>query len=136
MDEPYIVIDHGRNVTVPNELKNIIVQYDHNVETFTFYCPRYSDGRDLSTMEIYVACTVPNASESTPCECTNVMIDPEDENYILFDWVIRENITQVSGTLEFLVCARQKDQSGNYTNRWHSKLNRDLQIAAGIKCHA
>lgn len=31
--EPHIVVGSDRMITVPDELKNIAVQYDHNVET-------------------------------------------------------------------------------------------------------
>ena len=39
--EPHIVIGEDRFITVPSELKRIAVQYDHNIETVTFDCPRY-----------------------------------------------------------------------------------------------
>ena len=43
--EGHIVIGNDRFITVPEEPKRIGVQYDHNIETVTFDCPRYvSDG--------------------------------------------------------------------------------------------
>lgn len=45
VDEAHIVINSDRSVSVPDELKNIAVQYDHNIETVTFDCPRYWDVR-------------------------------------------------------------------------------------------
>lgn len=50
-DEPHIVIGSNRVITVPNALKRIAVQYDHNVESVTFDCPRYTDGIDMSKNE-------------------------------------------------------------------------------------
>ena len=38
--EPHIIIDKKRKVSVPDELKRIAVQHDHNIETVTFDCPR------------------------------------------------------------------------------------------------
>ena len=35
-EEGHIIIGSDRTVTVPDELKKIAVQYDHNVETVTF----------------------------------------------------------------------------------------------------
>ena len=44
--KPHIVINSDRTITVPNSLKRIAVQYDHNIETITFDCPRYWDELD------------------------------------------------------------------------------------------
>ena len=54
MSEEHIIIGRDRYITVPEGLKRIAVQYDHNVETVTFDCPRYWDEHDLSTMNIYI----------------------------------------------------------------------------------
>ena len=52
--EGHIVIDNKRTVTVPDKLKRLAVQYDHDIETVTFDCPRYWDGIDMSKMSIYI----------------------------------------------------------------------------------
>ena len=52
--EEHIIIDSNRNVYVPESLRRIAVQYDHNIEKVTFDCPRYWDGIDLSKMKIYI----------------------------------------------------------------------------------
>lgn len=48
-DDPHIVIGPDKIVTVPEALKKIAVQHDHNIETVTFDCPRYWDGIDFAT---------------------------------------------------------------------------------------
>ena len=53
LDE-HIIIGADRSITVPLKLKRIAVQHDHDIETVTFDCPRYWDGRDLSTMKFYI----------------------------------------------------------------------------------
>lgn len=52
--EEHIVIDSNRNIYVPEALRRIAVQYDHNIETVTFDCPRYWDGIDMSKMKVYI----------------------------------------------------------------------------------
>ena len=52
--EEHIKIGLDRHITVPESLKRIAVQYDHNVETVTFDCPRYWDGHDMSKMTVYI----------------------------------------------------------------------------------
>lgn len=44
----HIIINNDRTVTVPDSIKKIGVQYDHNVNTLTFDCPRYSDEVDYT----------------------------------------------------------------------------------------
>ena len=53
-NEPHIVVGLDRFITVPDQIKKIGVQYDHDIETITFDCPRFWDGNDLSTMKIYI----------------------------------------------------------------------------------
>lgn len=48
VDEPHIVIESDKTITVPDDLRHIAVQGEHNIETVTFDCPRYWDGHDLS----------------------------------------------------------------------------------------
>lgn len=52
--EPHFVINDNRVISVPSELRTIAVQYDHNIETVTFDCPRYWDGHDMSKMVVYI----------------------------------------------------------------------------------
>ena len=49
-EEPHIVIGYDRVVTVPDQLKRLAVQYDHDIETVTFDCPRYWGKHDMSQM--------------------------------------------------------------------------------------
>ena len=50
--ERHIVIGRDRVIVVPDELKRIAVETDHNIETITFDCPRYWDDKDLSLIHI------------------------------------------------------------------------------------
>lgn len=131
--EEHIVIDSNRNVIVPESLKRIAVQRDHNVKTVTFDCPRYWNGRDLSTMKIFVNYLRSDKyKDSFPCE--NPVIDESDDSVIHFDWVITENATFADGTLIFLVCAKRVDEFGMLVNHWNSELCTDMYISEGMDC--
>ena len=52
--EEHIVINDNRFISVPNSLKRIAVQFDHDIETVTFDCPRYWDDNDMSKMAVYI----------------------------------------------------------------------------------
>ncbi len=131
--EPHIVINADKTVTVPEVLKRIIVQYEHNIETFTFDCPRYWDGHDLSEMRIRIVFKRADGhSEPHPVE--NLRIDDIDDHMIHFEWTISENVTLVSGSVLFTVCAKIVNVEGEREREWHTIPNRDLVVNEGMDC--
>lgn len=131
--EEHIVIGKDRFITVPLSLQKIAVQYDNNVRTVTFDCPRYSDGRDLSTMIISINYMRPDGIPGL-CQVDEVTIDKMNSTLIHFDWVIREHVTRADGTLSFLVCAKKVNSDGTNENHWNSELNQEMQISKGFNC--
>lgn len=128
-DEP-IQINADKSLIVPNSTKHIAVQYDHDVNTVRFELARVWGEIDLSTMDIYVNCVLPNGN-TIPFQCTNVTFD---DDLIYFEWVITEDVTWLHGSIIVLVCAKAADDNGTVTNRWHSKPNNELYISEGIAC--
>lgn len=128
-----IVIGTDRVITVPESLKKIGVQYDHNVNTVTFDCPRYWDGRDLSTMKLYANYMRSDGQLGSQL-CNNIVTGSDDDEIMHFDWVISGNVTQVNGPLVFLVCAKKTDKDGNEVTHWNSELNTDMYVSPGLKC--
>ena len=133
--EPHIIIDSDRFITVPDQLKRIAVQYDHNIETVTFDCPRYWDGRDMSTMKAYINFRRPD-KEIGSYIVDNIVIDESDNTVMHFDWTISGYVSEVSGPLSFLVCIKMVDSDGNETNHWNSELNQEMYISAGLEAES
>lgn len=131
--DQHIVIGTDRVIIVPDELKRIAVQYDHNMRTVTFDCPRYYDGRDMSTMIVYIIIAGPLGLRASYI-ADNVRVDEQNDNVIHFDWTIKRNITQANGNLKFSVCICKTDAKGNEENHWNSEINKDLYIAEGMPC--
>ena len=132
-EEPHIIINSDRSVTIPEELKNIAVQYDHNIETVTFDCQRYWDGNDLSEMIVNINFVRPDKYEDTYI-CKNVTVDSNDPNIMHFDWTISRSVTEVSGTLTFIVCVRKSYIDGETSQVWHSQKCDACTILPGLKC--
>lgn len=130
--EPHIVIDEERNITVPNELKRLAVQYDHNAETVTFDCPRYWDGVDMSMMAVYIN-YLRSDKEIGAYIATNVVVDADDSNIMHFDWTISRNVTEVSGQLVFLVCIKEIDEDYTEKIHWNSELCSVCTISDGLE---
>ena len=130
--EPHIVIGDDRFISVPKELQRIAVQYDHDVETVTFDCPRYWDGLDMSELRIYI--NYMRKDREVACyKATDITVDDVDANIMHFNWTISRNVTEVKGELKFLVCIKKGDEDGNEVNHWNSELNTEMYISEGLE---
>lgn len=131
--EEHIIVQPNRYIVVPEALKRIAVQYDNDVETVTFDCPRYWDEHDLSEMKIYINyLRADNKPGCYPVD-NGVTVDEDDEAIIHFDWTIRRDVTEVDGKIVFLVCAKDVDEDGNEAEHWNSELCTDLYVSEGLE---
>lgn len=132
----HVIIGKDRTVTVPDSLKKIGIQFDHNVNTIVFDCPRYADeGQtiDMSQMRIFINYMLPDKTPgSSPAE--NVVIDPDDENLMHFNWRITNAVTPVNGVLSTLICVKKSDNDGNELHHWNTELFQRFTVGNGMKC--
>lgn len=132
IDEPHLVIGPDRVITVPTELKRLAVQFDHDVETVTFDCPRYWDEHDMSQMHIYINYLRPD-KETGIFKAQNIVVDETDSNVMHFDWTISRNVSEVPGQLVFLVCIKKVDEEGNEKTHWNSELCKTCYVSEGLE---
>ena len=131
--EPHIVVGSNRVITVPSELKRIAVQYDHNIETVTFDCPRYWDDHDMSTMNVYINYT--RADNEPGCYIADdVAVDETDTSIMHFSWTISRHVTEAVGPLTILICIKMVDKDGNEVNHWNSERNSEMTVSKGMEC--
>lgn len=132
-NEEHIVIGSDRFITVPDALKRIAVQFDHDVETVTFDCPRYWDGLDMSKMKIYINYMRADGKMGAYI-AQNIAVD-KDRPYVMhFDWTISNVVTEIHGDISFLVCIKKADADGNEKNHWNSELCEDMYVSEGMEC--
>lgn len=131
-EEPHIVIDDNRMVTVPDKLKRLAVQYDHDIETVTFDCPRYWDDLDMSQMKIYINYLRSDTYTGT-YKAQNITVDETDDTIMHFTWTVSKNVSLIFGKIVFLVCVRKTDESGNEVNHWNSELCKDCYVSEGLE---
>ena len=134
-EEPHIVIGDDRVITVPDQLKRLAVQYDHDIETVTFDCPRYWDEHDMSQMSVYINYLRSDTYRAT-YKADNVTVDATDDSIMHFDWTISRNVSLVTGKIVFLVCVRKTDADGNEVNHWNSELCKDCYVSEGLEPNA
>ena len=131
-EEPHIVIDDNRIITVPDKLKRLAVQYDHDIETVTFDCPRYWDDLDMSQMKIYINYLRSDTYTGT-YKAQNITVDDTDDTIMHFTWTVSKNVSLIFGKIVFLVCVRKTDESGNEVNHWNSELCKDCYVSEGLE---
>ena len=132
----HVIINLDRTVNVPESMKKIGIQYDHNVKTIAFDCPRYPDENqsvDMSTMKIFINWMLPDKTLGSTI-ATNVCVDSENENLMHFDWVITKAVTSVSGVLSTLICIKETTETGEETYHWNSELIQSFKVGNGMEC--
>lgn len=128
--EEHIVIGDDRIIRVPDALKRLGVEHDHDIETVTFDCPRYWDEHDMSQMKIYINYLCPDGNKGQYA-AKNLKVGYDQMS---FDWTISNNVTMVKGPISFLVCIKRTNAEGNEENHWNSELNQECYISEGLEC--
>lgn len=126
--EGHIVIAGDRRIFIPDNLKRLGVQYDHNIETVIFDCPRYWDNHDMSEMVVYIIYTRSDGHTGR-YPARNITADGD---IMHFEWTISRDVTGVSGELSFLVSTEQTADGGIEEHRWSSELTHDAYISPGM----
>lgn len=87
----------NRLITVPALAKKILVEGDANSTIITFRIPRYADGVDLSTKEIFVCFqTKDNTTGRTPCK--NISFS---NAALTFQWTVPPEAAAIPGSLTY-----------------------------------
>ena len=135
--ETHFIIDPStRTVTNESSSNNIIVQYDHNSERFTFEMPRYVDGHDMAEsteVRVQYINSASTGMTKTPGVyiCDDLAIDPEDENLVTFSWLLSSAATQYIGFLYFsiqFVCLNGDEVE----YAWNTGIYKDIVIIESI----
>lgn len=132
-NEMHIVVDNNRYAIVPDILKNIAVQRDHNIETVTFDCPRYWDGHDLLDLELKIVWERADGY-SEPHLVENLRVDEIDSTILHFEWTITNKVTAIPGKIKFSVCGKLTDADGVLEREWHTHPNEEMYTAEGMDC--
>lgn len=134
--DSYFVIDPvTRTMSNGTDTPNVIMQYDHDSEVFTFELPRFVDGHDMMLCNRVIVhwnniseFTVDERAEST--EIDGLRVNPKDSSTVICSWTISRNSTQYAGKLTFLVQYKCVED-GVTTYEWHTDIYSDVTIKSG-----
>ena len=136
--EPHFIIAPStRTITNTSADNNIIVQYDHNSERFTFEIPRYVDGHDMSECtEVRVnyrnSASTGLSKNDGAYICEDLAICEEDEDKVTFSWLLSSASTQYIGYLYFSIQFICYDDAGTAIYSWNTGIYKDIVIVESI----
>lgn len=130
---------NGKLRTIHNNSKfpQTLVQGDHNSERFTFEIPRYIDGHDMMKCNV-VQIHYLNIDSSTRktysglYEVNSLSLSPNDDQTVVFTWLVSKYSTQYAGSLNFAIrfaCVN----SGNVEYDLNTTVCSGITISKGIR---
>ncbi len=138
--EPHFIINpSARTITNSSPDNNIIVQYDHNSERFTFEIPRYVDGHDMSECiesgEVRVnyrnSASTGLSKNDGVYTCEDLAVSDDDEDIVTFSWLLSSAATQYIGYLYFSIQFICFDGE-NIAYSWNTGIYKDITIVESI----
>ena len=117
--------------------KTSLIQYDHNSERFTFELPRYIEGHDMSLCNVVQVHynNIDAKTKEQSCgvfEVTDLQISPDDDEVVIFSWLISQNATRYVGSLNFLVRFSCTDETGTVFYVWNTAIYTNISVSNGI----
>lgn len=141
MAHDHIVNDSDKHFSIvpeTREIKNesgkiVLVQGDHKSEQFTFTIPRHVDGHDMSQCNM-VQVHYTNIEKETGAtnedvyETGDLRVDPDNENAVIFSWLITGNATQYVGLLSFSISYNCVSENGDIEYSWNTIEYEEISI--------
>lgn len=117
-------------------LKTILIQGDHNSEVYSFDMPRYIEGHDMAqcddvTLHYINIDAATRAENKGEYEVQDLQIHKDDPEKVTFSWTIRENATQLVGSLNFLILFKCTT-AGTVDYKWHTGINSEISVGKGM----
>lgn len=124
-----------RKIIPETPTKNKVVQFDHDSERFTFECPRYIEGHDMSQTTsvqvhyINIASLDRNQKERGVYEVEDLQVFEEDSDKVVFSWLISQNATKYAGSLHFTIRFSCTTDTGTLLYAWNTGIYTAIIVA-------
>lgn len=107
-----------RVITVPSCYTEFGVEADEKVNRINFQCPKVvGDNIDLTAFNLYINYMNANG-EYNAYLVDDVTVSGDN---ITFSWLLSRHVTEKSGTVNYIVCAKKSDDTG-VVNEWNTKV--------------
>lgn len=132
-NEARLVIDPVKRKISTKDEKIRLVQYDNNSVRIYFEIPRYvinHEMLDSSTVEVHFDNISSDRKQknSDIYKVTDITVDPEDENKVIFSWLVGKTATQLVGSVEIALHFGRTDDP-EYA--WHTTNYSGINVFEG-----
>ena len=118
VDAVCVIDGETRIISVPAEYKELGVESDEKVTRVKFQCPKIvGDNIDLTEYNLYI--NYRNAGNKLNSYLVDDVTVTGDT--INFSWLLSRHVTESSGTISYIVCAKKSDDTG-VINEWNTKV--------------
>lgn len=135
-DKHFIIDPVTKKIQPENPEKNKLVRYDHNSERYTFEMDRMLEGHDMSLCDIvqihYINVSSNKQTKNEDIyEVEDLGLLDENDNKIVFTWLISRNATMLDGILTFAI--RFACSNGDSTDyELHTEIFSSISISNTI----
>lgn len=130
--DPHFTINPiTRQIKNDSNQKTTLIQNDHNSERFSFSMPKFIEGHDMTEcnrVEIHYK----NNGFEDVCEVKDLQTSPDDEETVVFSWLLSNNATKNEGKLEFSVRFACINDDGSVDYAWHTAIHNGISISKGM----
>ena len=117
--------------------KNVIMQYDHNSERFSFSMNRFVEGHDMSTCDKvkidFINEDLQKKEQFRDAYTVEDMhIDEEDEDKVKFSWLLSGKTSKLEGFLAFAIRFICFDESAKVKYSWGTSIFSGILVAKGL----
>lgn len=132
------VIDPITRSIVNQSGKIVLMEGDHNSEVFTFEMPRYVDGHDMTKCNEVRIHYLNKPDGTSPYfnkdvyEVSDLRVDPENDELVIFSWLVSGNATGYAGSLNFAIkfsCV----VNGVVQYKWGTGVHSGLTVGMSIE---
>lgn len=135
-DTRFIINPITRQIVNDTNRKITLIQGDHNSEIFGFEIPRHIEKHDMSLCNLvevhyFNISTATQEQESGIYTVKDLQVSPEDEEKVIFSWLISNGATTLEGTLHFLVRFKCVENNGTISYAWNTGFYTNMMVSKG-----
>lgn len=120
-----------RQISNSSSTKTTLIQNDHNSERFTFEVDRFIEGHDMAECNRVEVHYNNNGNEDV-YEVDDVQISQNNDDTIVFSWLLSNNATQNEGKLEFSIRFACTSEDGIVDYAWNTAIFSGVSISKGM----
>lgn len=136
-DSYFIINPDTREINNTAAQQNVLMQYDHDSERFTFEVARYVEGHDMSQCNRVRVHYInvdgqTGTSRADVVELDDLKADPENSDVVICSWLISRQATQLVGSLSFVVQYMCVSDSGTVDYEWRSDIYSNVIVKKSL----